>query len=254
MKKNEPYIRIRENAKIAVLMVHGIAGTPAQFEALIPLIPEDYSIYNILLDGHGKTVLDFGKASMKKWKAQFRKTLEDLRRQYDGIFIVAHSMGTLFSIQHAVENPDKILRLFLLSVPTRPFPRVSTVRASYAIMLGRVKKGDKIAHALIKGTSIQLEKGIFPYITWIPRLIELLFECRKTRKMLPKLAIPSDTFQSQADELVSARSIKDLNTHPYIKNTVLFHSGHLLYGDEDLVLLKRYMEEAVKEIQKTQTQ
>ena len=46
MKHNE-YIRVSDNANVAVLMVHGIAGTPAHFRDLIPMIPEEWSVYNL---------------------------------------------------------------------------------------------------------------------------------------------------------------------------------------------------------------
>ena len=61
------YIRIVEDSDTAVLMIHGIAGSPAHFRDLIPVIPADWSVYNILLDGHGGTVSDFSRTSMKKW-------------------------------------------------------------------------------------------------------------------------------------------------------------------------------------------
>ena len=66
------YIRVN-SSETAVLMIHGIAGTPAHFRELIPVIPEDWAVYNILLDGHGKNVEDFGRSSMQKWKDQYNE-------------------------------------------------------------------------------------------------------------------------------------------------------------------------------------
>ena len=92
------YIRVSEDNKTAILMIHGIAGTPDHFRDLVPLIPEGWSVYNILLEGHGKEVRDFGAASMKKWKAQVAARLEEIREKHDRIIIVTHSMGGLFAI------------------------------------------------------------------------------------------------------------------------------------------------------------
>ena len=58
------------DSDFAILMIHGIVGSPAHFKNLIDVIPEDMTLRNILLDGHGKGVSDFGKSSMKKWKEQ----------------------------------------------------------------------------------------------------------------------------------------------------------------------------------------
>ena len=52
---HQEYIREIPGAKTAVLMLHGIAGTPDHFEMLLPLVPADWSIYNILLDGKNRS-------------------------------------------------------------------------------------------------------------------------------------------------------------------------------------------------------
>ena len=72
------YIRVVEGSAMAVLIIHGIAGTPAHFRDLIPVIPENWSVYNILLDGHGKNVKDFGKSSMAKCIDQVNRVLQTL--------------------------------------------------------------------------------------------------------------------------------------------------------------------------------
>ncbi len=233
------------NSDIAVLMIHGIAGTPAQFRKIIDIIPSEWTLHNILLDGHGKGVLDFGRSSMKKWRAQALSEAEKLGNTHKKVFIIAHSMGTLFAIRAAVSHPDKICGLFLLSVPTRPWVRFSTMVKSFKIMLG--KTGEDVA-AMRNGTSIRLEKKPLKYLTWIPRLIELLFEIRRVRALIPQLKVTAKTFQSYVDELVSARSIKDLENHPYIKNTVLYNSGHFDYGDDDAEILRTELKKCIEEI------
>ena len=81
------------SGKHAVLLLHGIASSPGHFRNLVPGIPESFSIYNILLDGHNGTVEAFGHTSMAKWKAQVKATLCDLFSKHDKVVIVAHSMG-----------------------------------------------------------------------------------------------------------------------------------------------------------------
>ena len=56
--------RIVDGSNTAILFIHGIIGTPDQFNDLIPFVRKDISIYNILLDGHGKGVRDFASTSM----------------------------------------------------------------------------------------------------------------------------------------------------------------------------------------------
>lgn len=235
---HKEFIRIVPGSRKAILMIHGIAGTPAHFRDLMPAIPDSWSVYDILLDGHGKAVRDFGKTSMKKWKAQVNARLEELFSRYDRIVLVAHSMGTLFSIQAAVQHPEKIDALFLLAVPTRPWVRASTVATCMRLSRGMPKAEDTAGLAMYHVTSIRLEPGIFQYAGWIPRLLELLTECSRTRKLIPQLAVPCQSFQSHIDELVSFRSCKDLENHPHIQNTVLYGSGHFAYSEADAALLR----------------
>ena len=69
MAHNE-YIREVPGSDTVVFCIHGILGTPDQFNPLLNQIPEEWSVFNILLDGHGKKVQDFSGSSMQKWKGQ----------------------------------------------------------------------------------------------------------------------------------------------------------------------------------------
>ena len=232
------YIRDVEGSPVAVLMIHGIAGTPAHFRDLIPVIPENWTVHNILLDGHGKRVEDFGKTSMKKWKAQANAAVKELLSKHEKLLIVAHSMGTLFAIQAAIDHPDRIPALFLLAAPMRPWVRFSTVQASFRISGGRLRKDDTAAYNMINGTSIQLDQGFWKYIPWMPRMAELLVEIRRVRKQLPRLTVPTQTYQSVVDELVSDRACRVLEKNNCIQITRLYSSGHFAYGEEDIKLLQ----------------
>ena len=220
----------------AVLLIHGIAGSPGHFRDLTPVIPEEFSVYNILLDGHSGPIENLSHSSMKKWKAQVRATLDDLFIRHENVVIVAHSLGTLFAIQAAIDHPDKISALFLLSVPTRPWVRFSTWITCLQVAFGKLDS--PAAQAMRGETALELTPKLWKYTGWIPRMLELLKECSRVRKILPQLSTPTQTFQSCVDELVATRSCRDLAAHPYITNTMLHNSGHFVYGPEDTLLLQ----------------
>lgn len=240
MIDHSPFTRTG-TGKHAVLLIHGIAGSPGHFRDLVPIIPEEFSIYNILLDGHNGTVKDFSGTSMVKWKSQVNATLKNLFSRHEKVVIVAHSMGTLFAILAAIDHPDRIPALFLLSVPTRPWVRLSTMVTALKVAFGKIDDGR--TRAMRSDTGIHLTKKLWQYIGWIPRMAELLAECSRVRKIIPTLAVSTQTYQSEVDELVSIRSCADLEGHPYIINTVLLHSGHFAYGQEDTVLLQTRLTE-----------
>lgn len=239
--EHREYIRDIPNSKIAVLMIHGIIGTPAHFRDLIPNIPENCTIHNILLDGHGKAAKDFGASSMKKWKEQVKSELDALFSEHEKIIIVAHSMCTLFAIQEAVEHPDKIAKLFLLAVPLKPRVKISICLAGFRVYRGKIKPDDKLALTMKAAIGVQLDRKIWSYIPWIPRMLELLSECKHTCKIIQQLKVSCITFQSNSDELVSSKSCKFLKDHPYITNIILYNSGHYGYGEDDLKLIQKHL-------------
>lgn len=242
---HKPYIRQAENAQTAVLMVHGIVGSPAHFKDLLPLIPEDWSVYNILLDGHGADVEDFSHTDMQKWKTQVQAQLDDILSTHNRVLMVAHSMGTLFAIREAIRRPDDIVGLFLLNVPLTPYVPVKTATNSLSLALGIPPK-NATTRAMEAAVSVNLTPKLWKYIGWTPRFWELLQECRATIKRLPLLKTPTYTFQSRHDELVSMRSCQYLDKHPCITNTVLESSGHFAYSKIDTHLLQRKLKEIIK--------
>ena len=239
------YIRVVDGSQMAVLMIHGIAGTPAHFRQLIPVIPEEWSVYNILLDGHGKNAEDFGRSSMNKWKAQTNAMLQTLLHRHEQVLIVAHSMGTLFAIQAAIDHPDRIPALFLLAAPMCPWVRFSTILTCLRVTRGDIRPGDTAALAMHDATSIQLDRRLWKYLSWVPRLLELLAEIRRVRRLLIQLTVPTQTYQSVVDELVSARSCRDLEKYSVICNTRLHDSGHFAYGEGDMQLLQTRLRELI---------
>lgn len=245
MIDHTPFTRVGSGPH-AVLLIHGIAGSPGHFRDLIPAIPQAFSVYNILLDGHSGTVENLSHSSMTKWKAQVSAILADLFTRHEKVVIVAHSMGTLFAIQAAIDHPDRIPKLFLLAVPTRPWVRFSTICTALRVSQG--KRSRAADRAMASETALELTPKLWKYLGWVPRMIELLRECSRVRKILPALNVPAQTFQSQVDELVSVRSCRDLEHHPCIQNTLLTGSGHFIYSPEDAVFLRTQLLEALKDI------
>lgn len=234
---HQEYIREIPGAKNAVLMIHGIVGTPDHFDMLIPLIPEDWSVYNILLDGHGKRVEDFSASSMGKWKRQVWDLFEKLRGEYEHVVIAAHSMGTLFAIRLGVEFPEKIPFLFLMNSPMGVGLRWFGIVNSMKVVFGRIDDSKPLEVATKAACSIQTEPYLWKYLGWIPRYLELFREIRLTRKLLPELRVPCTAFQSRRDELVSNRAAKILERSGKVEVVVLPDSGHFYYQDHDRELL-----------------
>lgn len=233
--RHSEYIRKVPGSKKAVVLLHGILGSPWHFRELLPLIPEDHSVYAILLDGHGKQVMDFARSSMSLWKKQVSQLLDNVLQEHEEIILVGHSMGTLFAIQESIRHPEKIRHLFLLQCPLRP--RVTLKAAIHTALLpfGIITETNRLSH---EDCSLTLNPRLWEYLLWLPRFLELFAEAGKTRKLLADITADCHVVQSKKDEMVSMGSYRDLMRHPHLHLTLLPHSGHYGYVSDDLELVQ----------------
>lgn len=228
--------RIVERSKRAVLFVHGIVGTPNHFADFVRLVPDEISVYNLLLDGHGGSVKDFSNTSIKKWEAQIDRAAAELSSTHEEIYIAAHSMGTLFAIEQAIKNP-KVAKLFLLAVPVKLFLKPPMLLNSLKVYFDRIKPGDRVALAAKRCYGIGASKNVFDYFGWIPRYLELFAKIRDVRKILHSLNTPCEVFLSRKDEMVSIRSGRYFSGNTAVTVTELRHSMHYYYDRNDYAML-----------------
>lgn len=247
---HEETVRIVPGAKTAVLFMHGIAGTPDHFRTLLPLeqfVPQDWSVYNVLMEGHGGHVEDFSRSSMAKWKAQVMDIFEMLCRTHEQVVLAGHSMGTLFAIQMALEKPEKVPFLFLIACPLRvgvkPFGAANLIKLSF----GLLDESDPIQGATAKVSSITQTWKSWKYIGWLPRLAELIREMHHTADLLGGLRVPCVAFQSKCDELVSCRSCKLLRQSGRVETYGLGRSTHFYYDPKDIETVQTAFEKAYRE-------
>lgn len=230
------YRRIVPGGETAILFIHGILGTPRHFDAFVECIPETVSVWNILLDGHGKGVKDFSKTSMAKWEAQVHRVATELGQTHREIYIVAHSMGCLLALGEALMQP-KIAGLFFLAAPLKLSLKPRMVTNSMKVYLDRVRPDDGPGMAAKQCCGITHSPNFLLYLGWIPRFLELFRKIRETRKLLPGLTVPCTAFQSGRDEMVSRKSCRILRANPHISVTELSHSRHFYYEKADREVL-----------------
>ena len=233
---HEEYIKIHESASVAILFIHGIVGTPNHFGPFISMVPNAVSVYNLLLDGHGKSVKDFSHTTMKKWEEQVRKAVDDLSATHQKIYIVAHSMGTLFAIEQALKN-SKVSKLFLSAVPLKISLKPQMFINSMKVYFNKIQPTDKVALAAKNCYGISQDKNPFSYIGWIPRFMELFNKARKTRKTIHLLQTPCMIYQSNKDEMVSKNATRYLKDNQSLSVSKLNNSGHYYYDERDFAFL-----------------
>jgi len=229
---DQEFRRIVPAADTAVLFIHGIVGTPRHFDDLILLLPDTVSVHNLLLAGHGGSARDFAHASMTAWELQVEAAVAALAETHSHIYLVAHSMGALLSIEAAAHHKE-VEKLFLLAVPLRIALTPAMARNSWKVYRSTIAPDDHAALAAQRCCGVAQTKNPLPYLGWIPRFLELFSKIRAVRKLLPKLTTPSLAAQSMKDELVSPRAMDDLRQNPHITLLPLPHSGHYYYPPAD---------------------
>lgn len=245
--EHKEYKRINPCARAAVLFVHGIVGTPNHFADFVSLVPENVSVYNVLLDGHGGSVRDFSHTSMQKWETQVRDAVDALTLSHTEVYIVAHSMGTLFAIDRAIEN-EAVKGLFLLAVPLVISPKPRMVSNLCKVYFDKIKPDDVVALAAKRCYGIAQDKNPFHYFGWIPRYLELFAKAKETRRKIQLLQTPCVIYQSAKDELVSHKSAQLIAKNERISVVELSNSGHYYYAPDDFAFLLRAFENFIKKI------
>lgn len=246
---HKEFIRMVPGADTAVMFIHGIAGTSNHFRDLIPLVelvPESWSVYNVLLPGHGGSVEDFSRSSRKQWKTHVWEVFAELARRHDHVVLVGHSMGTLFSIQLALENPDKIPLLFLLAVPLRPYMGLQAMNDCLRLAFGKLRANKPMEAAIGIACGCAPTRMIWKYLGWIPRFIELFMEIHLTEKTMDALTVPVVAFQSHFDELVLRSSEKVLRRKGITDVRVLPESGHFYYAEPDKKAVQEEFRKQIK--------
>lgn len=229
------YKRIVENSSKIILFIHGILGTPNHFDMLLNLVPENVSVYNILLDGHGKGVDEFSKTSMEKWEKQIECVINEISETHDEIYIVAHSMGCLFGIEQSVKN-TKISKMFLLAPPLKLFLKPQMFINSAKVYFDKVD--DEMVIAAKRCCGIAHNRNVFKYFGWTPRFLELFSKIKQVRKIMNEISVPCYVYQSAKDEMVSVSSAKVLRDNQNISVLYLENSSHFYYEKYDLEFLE----------------
>ena len=244
--RHAEYFRRGSAPRCALLMVHGIVGTPRHFDFLLPAVGEQWSVYNIRLEGHGAGVRDFSRSSMAAWKRQVKERLIELSQQHEVIVVCGHSLGTLLLLEALPQFP-KIRGILLLNPPLHvhfwPKTWLQMLRQAFNL----IDENDPLQRATRDAAGVESDWRLWRYIGWLPRYLELLKLCRESRDRLGRIQVPCRVFHSRHDELVSPRTRAHFEDTHCIKNTLLEDSWHFYYPEADAQRIRRAAAELLQQ-------
>ncbi|HME68692.1 MAG TPA: alpha/beta fold hydrolase [Myxococcota bacterium] len=96
-----------------LLFIHGIAGSAATWDDVLPRLADRYSVVAPDLPGHGRSGKPPGDYSLGGYASGMRDLLDALR--HERASVVGHSLGGGVAMQFAYQFPERCERLVLVS-------------------------------------------------------------------------------------------------------------------------------------------
>ena len=164
---HEPYLIEAPLADTLVLLIHGITGSPHQFDALARhLYAEGISVQSLLLPGHGSTAKAFAQSGRLEWERSVNRAVRHALLRYKNVVLVGHSMGCLLAINayHTLPEKHAIRGLVLLAPPLRIHLTSECIRKNLKSAISR--QAEEAAGEAYNS----VEKGrALGYMRWLPR-------------------------------------------------------------------------------------
>ena len=223
--------------RVGVLCIHGIQGSPRQFDWIIAALPAHAAVENLLLPGHGGDVRAFRQSNMRLWQACVDDALNRMRTRCDSILVVGHSMGCLLAMDACLRNAAGVKALVLLACPLRLRPTLRYVRNAVRAA-AKWHTDDPFVAAAIAANGVSAAHPL-AYLGCTGPYMQLLAKIPKVRRDMKGLKMPVLAMHSDRDEIVSEKSLEYIRRLPGGRACIAPESGHFRYGDEAKALILR---------------
>lgn len=233
-----------------ILLIHGFTGSPSELRWLgEKLNRAGYTVAGCLLAGHGTTVEDMADTCWRDWYFSAEKSLLELRRKCDTIFVIGLSMGGLLSLYLSMFH--KVKGVVSLNAPIY----LVNKKTLFVPLLRHIKRFTGKPYRTSEVQAAR-EEQTFSYDRIPLKALHSLREFIKVLcKELPGVEVPAMVIQSCQDRVVEPKSAKYIfekiaspeKTLHWFKN-----SGHLitLEGEREalLSLILEFFQEQVNKV------
>ncbi len=96
-----------------IVLIHGLGSSAETWFALMPLLSKEYLVYAPDLPGFGRTPLAPEGTNIKTHVLYLKRFLDELG--YPRVTLVGNSLGGWIATSFAVENPERVEKLYLLN-------------------------------------------------------------------------------------------------------------------------------------------
>lgn len=100
----------------AVLLVHGLTGTPAEMRPIASqLVKDGFSVMCPRLSGHCGSIGELKRSKWQDWYGSIEQAFEALKQTHSRVYVSGLSMGALIALKLAEEKGERVNGLGLLS-------------------------------------------------------------------------------------------------------------------------------------------
>ncbi len=220
--------------KSCVLLIHGFTATPVEVKPLgLAFFNAGYDVFAPLVPGHNTTPEALNKTKYTDWIQAVEKKYQEVKEQYDLVFVAGESMGGLLASYLAEQHPE-IAGVLLYA------PAISVKNLSLSRYIKHFKP--------IMGTPTELEPGVdyvnetyqFPWKGYQVKptfAAHELYKLQKTvKKDLSKITQPLIIFQGMLDHTVDISGAKLIYQTVDSSQKELLHfekSSHCIILDQE---------------------
>lgn len=237
-----------EKERTAVVFVHGFMGKPDQFDSIKERLGGIAAeLFCPVLVGHEGSLEAFLETDGDDWQKGFADFMEVIRRDFDKIILVGHSMGGLIAAREAVRNPEKIGEVIAIGFPIKVTLRPIWLRMmTLASKPAKVGEDPRVTVARSMGGVRITSAG--EYFSTLPNNIQFLKVARDTRKKLPQLKVPLTVLNFKKDEIVGggAKAFV-MKALPDTRFYMLDNSYHFLFTPEETDLMASLIRKAAED-------
>jgi len=231
------------------LYIHGIMGSPIEFEKFVEALPLDrMHTKAILLPGHGQDGKAFIRSNYLDWQTYVNHEVGQLVKKYQNIYLMGHSMGGLLALIAASQFPVK--GILLLNTPIKTRVSINQILISARVLLTSDNNPDPLVKTYRDTFSIGLSDWwTIPF--WLSRLLDIDRLAKKTLSIIDKVQAPVNIIQSVHDETVnpiSAHILKHKLPLSPSEIIMLQNSTHAYFPEKALSLIKNSIHKMINEI------
>lgn len=228
-KKKSLTLRLPDGVKVGALLLHGLTGMPNEMMPLAQTLEQIGCTVDVpLLPGHGASYKELLDTGWKDWLEGARQSLNKLSETCDQIILGGLSMGGLFPVILALENP-KVAGIVSLSPtirydgPSAPWNQIFLPLVDIWPYLGRIfywtedppfgLRDERLQRIIMKQLEAakKRERTDFgQFRTYVGPLRQIHHLLKEVKKSAPAVTCPSLIMQSTEDSVTGPYNSKTL--------------------------------------------